>query len=439
MTKNDGLSFMDKVTMYAAKIGGEVHLMTLRDSFATTMPLFILAGIGTLVNYVVFPAIFKGDTLAKVQTFGTILSNGTLNVCGLIIAPVIAFYLARHKKFENPLSCSVISIASLIVMMPINIDIIPNGADAAVNISGILTFNNLGTTGMFSGVIIGLVATELFMWVSGIKKLQVNLGDNIPPAVGASFSVLFPTLIVLSLFGIISTVLAVGFNTNLIDLIIAMIQEPLRRVNTSLVGTVFIYSFGNLLFFFGIHQSVVNSTILEPFLLQNTNDNMLAFANHEKIPHILNNVFVPTFGMIGGTGSTISLIIAILLVAKLKSNKQVASLAIAPGLFNINEPVIFGIPIVFNFSLLIPFIGMPAFGITLAYFCTKVGLISHTIALVPWTTPPLISAFLATGGDIRAVILQALIIATGVVVWIPFLKVSENVQLKQVELEAQGR
>lgn len=332
-----------------------------------------------------------------------------------------------------------ISIASLIVMMPINIDIIPNGADAAVNISGILTFNNLGTTGMFSGVIIGLVATELFMWVSGIKKLQVNLGDNIPPAVGASFSVLFPTLIVLSLFGIISTVLAVGFNTNLIDLIIAMIQEPLRRVNTSLVGTVFIYSFGNLLFFFGIHQSVVNSTILEPFLLQNTNDNMLAFANHEKIPHILNNVFVPTFGMIGGTGSTISLIIAILLVAKLKSNKQVASLAIAPGLFNINEPVIFGIPIVFNFSLLIPFIGMPAFGITLAYFCTKVGLISHTIALVPWTTPPLISAFLATGGDIRAVILQALIIATGVVVWIPFLKVSENVQLKQVELEAQGR
>jgi PTS system cellobiose-specific IIC component len=95
-------------------------------------------------------------------------------------------------------------------------------------------------------------------------------------------------------------------HTDLIHLITTFIQQPLRLINTSLPGTIFIYSFGNFLFTLGIHQSVVNSVVLEPFLLINTNENMLAFANGQPIPHIINNIFVPTFGMVGGTGSTIS-------------------------------------------------------------------------------------------------------------------------------------
>ncbi|TAT59585.1 PTS sugar transporter subunit IIC, partial [Enterobacter cloacae] len=118
--------------------------------------------------------------------------------------------------------------------------------------------------------------------------------------------------------------------------------------------------FGNFLFTLGIHQSVVNSVVLEPFLLINTNENMLAFANGQPIPHIINNIFVPTFGMVGGTGSTISLLIAIFIFSRQQSAKQVARLSLAPGLFNINEPVIFGLPIVFNLPLMIPFVLLPA-------------------------------------------------------------------------------
>jgi PTS system cellobiose-specific IIC component len=149
-------------------------------------------------------------------------------------------------------------------------------------------------------------------------------------------------------------VLANVLHTDLIHLITTFIQQPLRLINTSLPGTIFIYSFGNFLFTLGIHQSVVNSVVLEPFLLINTNENMLAFANGQPIPHIINNIFVPTFGMVGGTGSTISLLIAIFIFSRQKSAKQVARLSLAPGLFNINEPVIFGLPIVFNLPLMIP-------------------------------------------------------------------------------------
>jgi PTS system cellobiose-specific IIC component len=156
---------------------------------------------------------------------------------------------------------------------------------------------------------------------------------------------------------------------------------------------------------------------------------MLAFANGQPIPHIINNIFVPTFGMIGGTGSTISLLIAIFIFSR-KSAKQVARLSISPGLFNINEPVIFGLPIVFNLPLMIPFVLLPAIGIYFAWLCTTLGWMSRCVVMIPWTTPPILSAWLATAGDWRAVVVQLAIIVFGVFFYLPFLKIAERVALK---------
>ena len=187
-----------------------------------------------------------------------------------------------------------------------------------------------------------------------------------------------------------------------------------------------IYCIGNFLFTLGIHQAVVNQTLLDPVLFINMNKNMTAFANHQHIPYILNVSFRDTFGMIGGTGSTLCLLIAVFIFARMKATKQIGGLATAPGLFNINEPVIFGFPIVFNIPMMIPFVFMPVIGILIAYFFTAIGWMSHVIAYVPWTTPPLVNAFLATGGDWRAVVVQVFIIVIGVFFYLPFLWVHER-------------
>lgn len=292
---------------------------------------------------------------------------------------MIAYSLSRNRNFKDPLASAAIALATLVIMMPNTVSLTPVGADKAVDISGVLTFGNLGTTGMFAGIIIGLAATEIFIKVSSIKKLAINLGDNIPPAVSKSFNVMIPAILVLSFFGVISLILAVAFDTNLISLISNMIQEPLRKINTSLIGTVIIYSIGNFLFSIGIHQTVVNGALLDPLLLANMNENMLAYANNQAIPHIINSAFVHTFGMIGGTGSTISLILAIFLFGRSKPGKDIAKLATGPGLFNINEPVIFGYPIVFNIPMMIPFVLLPAIGIIAAYFATAIGFINKTV------------------------------------------------------------
>ncbi|PMD73890.1 PTS sugar transporter subunit IIC [Companilactobacillus nuruki] len=432
-TKSGKQKFFDKFAEISAKIGSEVHLRSLRDAFAVIMPLFILAGIGVLINNVVFPKIASGTTLTSLQVWGNLISNGTLNIAGLMLAPAIGYCLARNKSYSNPIAAAIISLASLIMTMPVTLSVIPTGAKKAVDVTGILSFTNLGTTGMFSGIIVGLLATELFIRLSNVKHLQINLGDSIPPAVSASFNSLIPAVLTASIFALIAALLAVFGNTDLVTLITTLIQEPLRKVNTSLFGMLLIYSIGNFLFTLGIHQTVINGTLLDPVLLINMNKNTAAFAAGKHIPYILTNTFRDTFGMMGGTGSTICLLIAIFLFSKQKSGRELAKLAIAPGLFNINEPVIFGYPIVFNIPMMIPFVLTPVIGILIAYFFTAIGFIHRVVVMVPWTTPPLLSAYLATAGDWKAVLVQMLTIIIGVLFYIPFMRISERVQAKQAE------
>ena len=121
-----------------------------------------------------------------------------------MIAPLIGFFLSKNRRFKNPLAAAMISLATLIIMMPGTISAIPVGAEEEVVLQGLLSYGNLGTNSMFAGIIIGLLAAELFIRISNIKKLQVNLGDKVPQAVGDSFNVLIPVILVISIFAVIS-------------------------------------------------------------------------------------------------------------------------------------------------------------------------------------------------------------------------------------------
>lgn len=419
--------FVEKFTIFAGKLGNQVHLKTLRDAFATIMPLYILAGLAVLANNTFLTWIFEGEQLASLQVWGIMIVNGTLSISGMLIAPLVGYCMAKNRGFDNPLAAAILSITSLVIMMPMTIMTTPVGADAAVEVTSVLSFANIGTTGMFAGVIIGLLVTELFVKISSFEKLKINLGDNVPPAVAKSFNVLLPVIFVVTIFAALSATLHNVFDTNLVALITAFIQEPLRSVTTGLWGCLLLYALGNLLWVFGIHQSVIYGAILEPLLIINMTENMAAYAAGEVIPNIINVAMVPTFGLLGGSGSTICLLIATFLVSKNAASKSIAKMSLAPGLFNINEPVLFGYPIVYNVAMAIPFILVPTMGIIISYFATSLGFINHCVVQVPWTTPPLISAYLATAGDFRAVLLQAAILVLGVLMYMPFVKINDKV------------
>lgn len=306
-----------------------------------------------------------------------------------------------------------------------------------VEASGVLSTSCTGTNGLFGAIIVGLLAVTLFIKLSGVEKLKVNLGEGVPPAVADSFNVMIPMLLTISVCGIVAAVLAAAFGTDLMTIISTCIAAPLKGImNAGPWAVVVIYTLANLLFCLGIHQSTISGVLAEPILTMLIVDNMATFASGQPIPadHYMNMQIVNSFALIGGSGCTLALLLDTFVFSKSKSSKTVAKMAILPGLFNINEPVIYGYPIVFNLPLMIPFVLVLDLFIAVTYGLTCAGIIAPCVVQVPWTTPAVISAFLTTGGDIRAAIWQVLEIVIAMAIYLPFMKVSERVQAKQAVL-----
>ncbi|MDN5372171.1 MAG: cellobiose system component [Carnobacterium sp.] len=423
----------EKFGLIATKLGNQIHLRTLRDAFATFMPFMMLAGFVTLINYVILePTGFMGkivdpDTLTTIQQIGESIANGTLSITTLLIVAAVSYHMCVSRDYSNHIAAVLVSISTFVVLTPMATMFTPENASEAIEVTGIIPVSHTGASGMFVGIFVGLLATELFIKLSNNEKLQIKLSGNIPPAVLKSFNVLIPIIITVTSFAIISFAINQLFNMDVNALITTIITGPLSKITTGLPGFLLITSVANLFFGFGIHQAVISGPLLDPFLIQNMQENMAAYANKEEIPHIINMAFKDTFAVMGGSGNTIALLIAIFIFSRRKDYKDFAKLSVAPAIFNISEPIIFGLPIVFNISLIIPFVLAPIFSLTIAYFATAAGWINHVVVQIPWTTPPVISGFLATGGDWRAALLQVLIIAASVFIYLPFLRVDEKV------------
>ncbi|HFM7970037.1 TPA: PTS sugar transporter subunit IIC, partial [Enterococcus faecium] len=421
----------EKFGIVATKLGNQIHLRTLRDAFATFMPFMMLAGFVTLINSVILePTGFMGEivdtsTLTTLQQIGTSIANGTLSITTLLVVAAVSYHMCASRNYTNHIAAVLVAISTFVVLTPMQMMFTPENADKAVEVTGVIPISYTGASGMFVGIFVGLAATELFIKLSNNKKLQIQLSGNIPPAVLKSFNVLIPIIITITSFALLSFIIIQLFNMDINKLITTIVTEPLSKITTGLPGFLLITSIANLFFGFGIHQAVISGSLLDPFLIQNMQENMAAYANKEQIPHIINMAFKDTFAVMGGSGNTIALLIAIFIFSRRKDYKDFAKLSVTPAIFNISEPIIFGLPIVFNISLIIPFVLAPIFSLTVAYFATAVGLINHVVVQIPWTTPPVISGFLATAGDWRAAVLQILIIAASVFIYLPFLRIDE--------------
>lgn len=428
---------IDKFIDISMKLGNQIHLKSLRDAMALTMPLAILAGFMTLINSMILdPAgflsgIISPETLTTAQEIGTHISNATLGMWTIAMTFAVGYCLSRNKGHDEPMIPGLISFCSYIALVPLSIEITPVGSEATVSVLNILSSTYTGVNGMFTGIIVGLVSTEMFLRISKVKKLQIKMPDTVPPMVSKSLNNLFPFMIVVSLFGIFAFVLDQLFGQSFNQLIVTMIQAPIKGLTTSLPGFILAMIIFNLLFAIGIHPSAIVGAVIEPGLLLAITENMDAVNAGLNAPNIINKPFMDVYGLMGGTGCTICLIIAVFLFSKRADHKAVAKLGLAPGIFNINEPIIFGFPIVMNPIMIIPFVLVTQINYLLAYGAAAIGLIEKCVVQIPWTTPPILSAFLSTNGDWRAAVFHVFLIALGVAIYLPFLKLSERTLLRK--------
>lgn len=426
---------LDKMMPVVEKIASQRHLCAIRDGFIALMPLIIAASFFVLINSVVLNStngIFSSFVdLGKYTAIGGQISNATLGILAILFAFTLSYNLAKSYD-EDGLSAGVMGVSIFVVMLPAVSNIVPNGATEAVQISGVLTQTNTSSTGLFLAIIAGLLGTELFIKLAKNKKLKISLPETVPYGVAKSFNVMIPSIITLTIFAVLVFIINTVSSVSIPDLVTKIIQTPLQNVVQGAGGLLLITFFQNLLWAFGLHGSSILGPIMSPTLLTAIQENMTAYQAGLEVPHIVTDPFINSFSIMGGGGCTIGLIIAIFLVSKRAEYKKIAKLSSLPGVFNINEPIMFGLPVVLNPILAIPVVLVPAINLLIAYYATSFGLISKTVVIVPWTTPPVISAFLATGGDYRAALLAAGLLVLGIFIYIPFVMLTNNERLRDI-------
>ena len=299
-----------------------------------------------------------------------------------------------------------------------------------IQASGLLSLDRLGAKGMFLGMIAAFLAAKIYVYLTQ-KGFVITMPDGVPPAVSKSFSALIPVLGTLLPFLIGNAVMIGVFDTNLHDVIYNIIQKPLTGLGTSLPGTIVAIFFVQFLWFFGLHGQVIVNSVFEPFWHGLDNAELLKKGNAalQEHGHIVTKSFMDTFTVsLGGSGSTLIVLILIMVIMTKKQYKEVARLAIAPGIFNVNEPVIFGLPMVMNASLFIPWLLAPIVSVIIAYAGFASGIVPLTTgAQVPWTMPAVISGFLATNSIMGSLLQIVQMIAVGLI-YLPFLMMIDKIK-----------
>lgn len=394
------------------KLSEQRHLKAIRDGIVSTIPLIIIGSfflviavppndwlkqlVAPYVNQIMFPYRLSMGIMALYASFG------------------IAYNLAKSYKLD-PLSGGSLGLAAfLLTNVPLNID--PNG--------WMLSLSSLGGSGMFTAIIMSIFAVEIFR-VCKEKNLTIKMPKEVPTSVANSFAALIPAAFIIVPIWIIRDLL--NFD---IQKFILSIFTPLVTAGNSLPGILVPILLITLLWGCGIHGDSVVGTVARPIWLAMLDANVAAQAAGQPIPNIAPEPFFQWFVWIGGSGATIGLVI-LMLGSKSRYLKDIARASLIPGICNINEPVIFGAPIMLNPLLIIPFVLGPLICGCVSYFAMTLNLVSKPVILAPWTLPAPIGAYLATGGDWRAIILVLINIAIVTALYFPFLKAYEKKLIKE--------
>lgn len=423
-------NFIDKLagslTPFAAKMGNNRYLTVLRDAFMLAFPLTMFGSIVVVFNNLpFFPDELKG-------TLGTLLGNGqnaTMSILTIFVAFGIGYYLTKSYD-EDGVFGGVVALASFLILTPFNF-LTAEG----VEVAGALTSDRLGAKGMFIGMLAAFLATEIYVRITK-KGIKITMPDGVPDAVSRSFSSLIPAISTLTVFLLINAAVVGLFNTNLHDVIYTFIQQPLTGLGSSLPATLLALFLTQILWFFGLHGQVIINSVLEPIWQTLSLENLAAYEAGQELPHIITKSFMDTFTVsLGGTGMTLMVVILMAFVMKSKQLKEIGKLGLGPGIFNVNEPVIFGLPIVLNASMVIPWILTPLVVTVFNYFMMASGIFPATTGVVvPWTMPIFFSGMMATN-SIMGGILQLIDVVIVAAIWFPFLKVQDKANLSMTTEE----
>ena len=418
-----------KLGPIAGKLGSQRHISALRDGFLVAMPFII---VGSFILIFANPP-FAADTT---NAFGrlwldfvaehraTIVMPWTMSmgIMSLFITMGVAYSLAKSYKMD-PIGASALSVMTFLLV-------------AAPEKGWALPLNHFGGTGIFTALLAAYYSVELTRFLKE-RNITIRMPEQVPPAIAASFALLIPVLTIFLTAYPVSLLLQSTLDMQIPEAVM-MLFSPLVSASNSLPAIIGALLLCQLLWFAGIHGANIVVGILSPIFLANIAANATAYAAGEPLPNLFTQAFWDFYIFIGGAGATLALVI-LMCFSKATHLRSVGRMSALPGLFQINEPVMFGAPVVMNPTLFVPFVLAPVVNAVIAYVTVSTGFVDKAIAVTPWTTPALIGAAWGAGWAFKASILTAILMVLDVLIYLPFFKVYEKQVLAQEATQEAAR
>lgn len=417
------------ITPLAGRLGQQKYVIAIRDGFTAALPFMI---IGSFMLVFIFPP-FSPDTtngfargwLDFSQHYREQLMlpfNLSMGVMTFFISVGIGASLGRQFQLDPVMSGLLAFMAFLLVAAPY--------AD------GKISTQYLSGQGIFTALITAIYSTRVYAWLKQ-NNITIRLPKEVPTGVARSFEILIPVLVVIATLHPLNLFIEAQTGMILPQAIMHLL-EPLVSASDSLPAILLSVLMCQIFWFAGIHGSLIVTGIMNPFWMANLSVNQAAMAAGTAIPHIYVQGFWDHYLLIGGVGSTLPLAL-MLLRSKAVHLRTIGRMGVVPGVFNINEPILFGAPIIMNPLFFLPFVLVPMVNATLAYFALKLDLVSRVVSMTPWTTPAPIGASWAANWSFSPVILCLICMATAMVMYLPFLKAYEKQLLAQERENAVGQ
>lgn len=420
----------EKLLDSVEKLTNQKHINAIKKGMMAYVPFTIIGAIALLIAY--FPYQGYIDAVTAIlgvkdatvwQSAITTINNAGMNLGAILATVFIAYNLSKeYKEIIDPIYGTALTIGIYFLMIPWQ----------TVDGSLVVSTSYFGTGSLIVGILLALVIPELYRYLMEVDVLKIKLPPQVPPMVADSFSSLIPMAIISIIFLALKLLIGVTTYGDIHTMINTIIGGPLTVLTGSVWGYLVALFLTNLLWILGIHgSSIILGGVLAPFLIMLSDQNRLAAQAGSVLPNIITNEF-NTF--IGGVGLYIC--IACLIVCKNKQTKPLCKMALVPAIFGIHEPLVFGLPIMYNIYFAIPYVVLPILGTILTYIVQTLGWVAKLNGTgVPWTSPVGIYGFLATGGHISGFVWQVILGVIYTLICIPFAKAFDRSKLKEEALE----
>lgn len=400
------------------KFAEQRHMKAIRNGVISTLSLIM---IGTFfLTFINLPIPGYAEWVAPFSAQLAVPFRLTMGLLGVYASFVMGYNLTKSYKLDG-ITGGILSLATFLMLtIPVNVDTkLPEGE----GLGWVLPMNYLGGSGMFSAILAMIFATEFYRLFKKYN-ITIKMPEQVPPAVSRSFEALIPGFFIITVVWIIRVIL--DFNVN--EFLLSLFEPLVGLMGNNLFGALLPMFFIHVLWAAGVHGMSIIGSLVRPMWLVMLDANAAAVgegASMTNLPYIAPEQFYQWTVTIGGAGVSISICI-LLLFCRSKFLKQVGRFSLVPGIFNINEMLIFGVPIIMNPILALPFIVSPLVCTTISYFAVKFGLVNGFITNVAWTLPAPIGAYLSSGFDWRTVVLVFVNIAVAMVIYYPFVKMYDK-------------